>query len=96
MLQHPGSSWGFGTLLKGSHLCRGIEGGENACYSLLPLTIPAGAEIRTHNLRLQIQHYPLSHDCPFGNLKLTVYGWLLLWFINIMKEFCDMVVYWLG
>ncbi len=28
--------------------CCGIEGGENACYSLPPPTIPAGPEIRTH------------------------------------------------
>ncbi len=29
------------------------------CYYYI--TIPAGAEIRTHNLRLL---YPLGHDCP--------------------------------
>ncbi len=29
---------------------RGIEGGESAVYSQSPLSIPAGPEIRTHNL----------------------------------------------
>ncbi len=44
---------GARSLAQGSHLSRGIEGGENAHYSLPPLTIPAEPEIRTHNLGLQ-------------------------------------------
>ncbi len=39
-LQRPGSSWGFGALLKG--LTSVVDN-------------PAGAEIRTHNLGLQVQ-----------------------------------------
>ncbi len=44
----PGSSWGF---------VRGAVGGSVPCSRVSPQswTIPAGAEIRTHNLRLQVQ-----------------------------------------
>ncbi len=51
---HP-EQWGVWCLDQGSHLSRGIEGGENARYSLPPPTIPAGPEIRTHNLGSQVQ-----------------------------------------
>ncbi len=37
-------------LAQGSHLSRGIEGGESTCYSLPPPTIPAGPGNRTGNL----------------------------------------------
>ncbi len=59
----PGSSWGFGA--QGSHLSRGIVGGESAGYSLPPPTIAAGPETRTHDLRVtSLTLYPLGHDCP--------------------------------
>ncbi len=51
----PGEQLGVQCLAQGSRLSRGIEGGENARYSLPPLTIPAGAEIRTHNLGLRVR-----------------------------------------
>ncbi len=52
-----GEQLGVRWLAQGSHLSPGIEGGENAHYSPLPpLTIPAGAEIPTHDLVLQVQH----------------------------------------
>ncbi len=51
----PGEQLGVQCLAPGSQLSRGIEGGENLRYSLLTPTIPAGAEIRTHNLRLQVR-----------------------------------------
>ncbi len=50
----PGEQLGVQCLAQGSHLSRGIEGGENAHHSLPPPTIPAGAEIRTHKLGLQV------------------------------------------
>ncbi len=50
----PGEQLGVRCLAQGSHLSRGIEGGENTRYSLPPPTIPAEAEIRTHNLGLQV------------------------------------------
>ncbi len=64
----PGEQLGVRCLAQGSHLSRGIEGGENAHYSLPPPTIPAGAEIRIQNLT-STTHYPLGHDCPalFGS-----------------------------
>ncbi len=49
-------------LAQGFHLSRGIEGGENARYSLPPPSIPAGPEIQTHNLGPTL--YQLGHDCP--------------------------------
>ncbi len=48
----PGEQLGDRCLAQGSHLSRGIEGGESAGYSLPPPTIPAGPEIRTHDLRV--------------------------------------------
>ncbi len=62
----PGEQLGVRCLAQGSHLSHGIEGGESASYSLSPPTIPAGPEIRTHNLRVTSPTlYPLGHDCPF-------------------------------
>ncbi len=55
MLQRLGSSWEFGALLKGLTSQSCIEGGENARYSLPPPTIPAGPEIQTYNLGLQVR-----------------------------------------
>ncbi len=52
----PGEQLGVQCLAQGSHLSRGIEGGENAHRSLPPPTIPAKPEIWTHNLRLQVRH----------------------------------------
>ncbi len=56
MLQRPGSSWGFGALLKDTSVVVLKEGTP---------TIPAGPEIRTHNLPvISPTRYPLGHDCP--------------------------------
>ncbi len=61
----PREQLGVRCLAQGSHLSRGIEGGESAGYSLPPPTIPAGPEIRTHDLRVTSPTlYPLGHDCP--------------------------------
>ncbi len=46
----PGEQLGDRCLAQGSHLSRGIEGGESTCYSLPPPTIPAGPGNRTCNL----------------------------------------------
>ncbi len=51
----PGEQLGVQCLAQGSHLSHGIEGGENTRCSLPPPTTPAGPEIQTHNLRLQVQ-----------------------------------------
>ncbi len=51
----PGEQLGVRCLAQESHLSRGIEGGENARYSLPPRTIPVEPEIRTHNLGLQVR-----------------------------------------
>ncbi len=71
----PGEQLGVQCLAQGSHLSRGIEGGESAGYSLPPTTIPAGPEIRTHDLRVTSPTlYPLGHDCPRVVLT-TESGW---------------------
>ncbi len=55
----PGEQLGVRCLAQG-HLSRGIEGGY-----FPPPTIPAGPEIRTHNLPVTSPtRYPLGHDCP--------------------------------
>ncbi len=54
MLQRPGSSWGFGALLKDTSVVVLKE-------DTPPPTIPAGPEIRTHNLPLTSPtRYPLG------------------------------------
>ncbi len=61
----PGEQLGVWCLAQGSHLSRGIEGGESAGYSLPPPTIPARPEIRTHDLRVTSPTlYSLGHNCP--------------------------------
>ncbi len=67
MLRRPGSSWGFGALLKAKGLTssHGIESGESAGQSLPPPTIPSGPETRTHNLWVTSPTLcPLGHDFP--------------------------------
>ncbi len=60
----PGEQLGVRCLAQGSHLSRGIEGGESAGYSLPPPTIPAGPETRTRDLQVTSPTlYPLGHDC---------------------------------
>ncbi len=46
---------GVRCLAQRSHLSRGIKGGENVRCSRPPPTIPAGPEIQTHNLSLQVR-----------------------------------------
>ncbi len=51
----PGEQLGDRCLAQGSHLSRGIEGGERTCYSLPPPTIPAGPGNRPATFGLQVQ-----------------------------------------
>ncbi len=67
----PGDQMGVRCLAQGSHLSCGIEGGENAGYSLPPPTIPAGPETRTHDLRVKSQtFYPLGHTQSISQSKV--------------------------
>ncbi len=54
------------TCSSGQPTLRRPVGGSVPCSRVSPQswTIPARAEIQTHNLRLQVRHYPLGHDCP--------------------------------
>ncbi len=49
MLRRPGSSWGFGALLKGTSVVV-LKVEESAVHSLPPPTIPAAPETRTRNV----------------------------------------------
>ncbi len=55
----PGEQLGVRCLAQGSHLSRGIEGGESAGYSLPPPTIPAGLrpELATFALRVRLSNH---------------------------------------
>ncbi len=69
----PGEQLGVRCLAQGSHLSRGIEGGESAGYSLPPPTIPAGPETRTRDFWVTSPTlYPLGHDCPLMFVMLCV------------------------
>ncbi len=48
----PGEQLGVWCLAQGSHLSRGIEGGESTGYSLPPPTISARPETRTCDLQV--------------------------------------------
>ncbi len=69
----PEEQLGVWCLAQGSHLSRGIEGGESADYSLPLQTIPARPETRTRNLRVTSPIlYSLGHDCPRTRIKQTL------------------------
>ncbi len=69
----PGEQLGVRCLAQGSHLSRGIEGGESAVHSLPPPTIPAGPETRTHNLLVTSPtRYPLGHDCLVNRTLINI------------------------
>ncbi len=53
----------LGVRCLGSHLSRGIEGGESTGHLLPPPTIPAGPETQTHDLWVTGPTlYPLGHN----------------------------------
>ncbi len=65
MLRRPGSSWGFGALLKGLTSVVVLKVERVLVIHSPPPTIPAGPEIRTHDLRVTSPTlYPLGHNCP--------------------------------
>ncbi len=53
----PGEQLGVRCFTQGSHLSRGIEGGESAGYSLPPPTIPVGPETQTSDLVTSLTLY---------------------------------------
>ncbi len=64
MLQRPGSSWGFGALLKGLTSVVVLRV-ERELVNHFPKTIPAGPETRTHNIWVTSPtHYPIGQDFP--------------------------------
>ncbi len=80
----PGEQLGVRCLVQGSHLSRGIEGGESAGHSLPPPTIPAGPETRTRNLWVtNLTLYPLGHDYPNMVSKELEYGAYFLFCLEL-------------
>ncbi len=67
MLRRPGSSWGFGVLLKGS---RGIKGGERALYIHNPnrQLLPA-RDSNSQPFDYESDSLPLGHHFPIGEYK---------------------------
>ncbi len=67
----PGEQLGVQCLAQGSHLSRGIEGGENAHYSLPPTD--NSCRSRDSNLQPRVTSptlYSVGHDCNiFSNRK---------------------------
>ncbi len=60
-----GEQLGVRCLAQGSHLSRGIAGGESVGYSLLTPRIPAGPGTQNRSLRvIRPTLYPLGHNCP--------------------------------
>ncbi len=59
----PWEQLGVICLAQGSHLSRGIEGGENARYSL-PQFLPDPRFEPTTSGYTNLTLYPLGHDCP--------------------------------
>ncbi len=67
----PGEQLGVRCLAQGSHLSRGIEGGENAHRSLPPPD--NSCQTRDLNPQPQVTSptlYPLGHDCPGADFGL--------------------------
>ncbi len=75
----PGEQLGVRCLAQGSHLSRGIEGGESAGYSLPPPTIPARPAIRTHDRPNKCLQSPLLNvDISCVNNEINVCSNFLL------------------
>ncbi len=73
----PGEQLGVRCLAQG-HLSHGIEGGESAVHSQSPPSIPAGPEIRTHNLWITSLTLTIRPRLPLNH---TFIGW---WFQEIL------------
>ncbi len=67
----PGEQLGVRCLAQGSHLSRGIEGGESAGYSLPPPTIPARPETRTRDLRVASPTLSIRPRLPKDGSKMS-------------------------
>ncbi len=67
MLRHPGSSWGFGALLK----C--IKGGESTGHSLPPPTIPAGPDSNSQPLDYESDSLTIRPCLPFCKIPRLFY-----------------------
>ncbi len=71
MLLRPGSSWGYGPLLKGLTSVVVLRVERALDIHSPPPTIPAGPETRTSDLWVTSPTlYPLGHNCPVLQLGL--------------------------
>ncbi len=65
MLRRPGSSWGFGALLKGLNSVVVLRVERERCTFTPPNYNSCRPETRTRDLRVTSPTlYPLGHDCP--------------------------------
>ncbi len=104
LLWLPGSSWGFGALLKCLTSVVVLRVEESAVNSLLPPTIPDGPETRTHNLRvtsptLYAMTAPLlrvrGYKIQVVQSKKTLCLWNVPIIIGILCEFVCVCVFWM-
>ncbi len=102
MLQRPGSSWGFGALLKDTSVVVLKE-------DTPPPTIPAGPEIRTHNLpftsptryplgprHASLRHHATQSDVPSRIARINIvclhydaiysFGCFIFTFMNLQVQ----------
>ncbi len=86
----PGEQLGVWCLAQGSHLSRGIEGGESAEYSLPPLTIPAGPEARTRPTGYKSDSLSIRRDCPKKVYKSIQLNTLIKYKITFVRSFLNM------
>ncbi len=91
MLRHPGSSWGSGALLKGSHLSRRYWGWRPPTYN------SCRPETRTHNLSitsptLTIRPWlPLSKKTPQLSSLLWMRPTAVMW-LGLNTQMCLKVI----
>ncbi len=68
-----GEQLGVRCLAQGSHLSRGIEGGESASIHSPHQQFLPEPETRTHNLWVTSPTlYPLGHDCPLNAALVSI------------------------
>ncbi len=79
LLRRPGSSWGFGALLKGLTSVVVLRVEESAGYSLPPPTIPSGPETCFNEIcALQFKSYSLCKGDIFNKQTAESISSLLL------------------
>lgn len=91
LLQHSGSNWGFGALLKGISVIVQHEGVKSNVLSQFPPLIPAGAGIEPVTFGLQVRlFYLIIIHCDHSNILSL--GWPSV--TNIVSNLHRYKTYW--